>query len=391
MRILLLAPQPFFQERGTPIAVRLLCETLLEAGHQVEILTLHEGEDPGLPGLVIHRIAAPWGVTGIKPGFSGKKLLCDLALARRAWRLTGQRRFDLAHAVEESAFVAWGLKRLRGLPYVYDMDSSLSGQMLDKMPALRPLHGLMAGLEGAALSGSQGVLAVCRALCRQAKAQAPGVPVARLEDISLIESEAAPQPAAEVAELAGLKLMYVGNLESYQGIDLLLEGFALAAAANPELTLAVIGGAQGDIARYRQMARDLGIAERAHFLGPRPSSQLGAYLAAADILVSPRSQGENTPMKIYSYLDSGRPILATRLPTHTQALDDQVAMLVEPNPQDLARGLLALAADSGLRQALARRGGLRARGRYSRAAFRRKLLAFYRAVERSLPSSASKA
>ena len=56
MNILLLAPQPFYQERGTPIAVRMLVETLCQAGNQVDLLTYHEGEDISLPGLKIYRI-----------------------------------------------------------------------------------------------------------------------------------------------------------------------------------------------------------------------------------------------------------------------------------------------------------------------------------------------
>ena len=54
-------------------------------------------------------------------------------------------------------------------------------------------------------------------------------------------------------------------------------------------------------------------------------------LLAADVLVSPRLKGLNTPMKIYSYLDSGSAVLATRLRTHTQVLDDGTGPnLLEP-------------------------------------------------------------
>ena len=62
----------------------------------------------------------------------------------------------------------------------------------------------------------------------------------------------------------------------------------------------------------------------------RPAEEIPAFLDAADVLVSPRSLGTNTPLKIYQYLRSGRPIVATRLLTHTQVLDDEVAILTEP-------------------------------------------------------------
>ena len=69
MRILLLAPHPFYQERGTPIAVGLLAAALADRGETVDILTYHEGEDRAYgDNVTIHRIAPPpWRATGIHP------------------------------------------------------------------------------------------------------------------------------------------------------------------------------------------------------------------------------------------------------------------------------------------------------------------------------------
>ncbi|MBT7065178.1 MAG: glycosyltransferase, partial [Verrucomicrobia bacterium] len=65
MKILLLAPHPFYQERGTPIAVRLLAETLAADGHHVDLLSYHEGDNVTIhPGVTHHRAPAPPGVHG---------------------------------------------------------------------------------------------------------------------------------------------------------------------------------------------------------------------------------------------------------------------------------------------------------------------------------------
>ena len=56
MNILLIAPHPFFAERGTPIAVKLMIETLCEFGHKVDLLTYHEGSNISVSGLTINRI-----------------------------------------------------------------------------------------------------------------------------------------------------------------------------------------------------------------------------------------------------------------------------------------------------------------------------------------------
>jgi len=70
-----------------------------------------------------------------------------------------------------------------------------------------------------------------------------------------------------------------------------------------------------------------------------------AYLRACDVLVSPRSRGTNTPLKIYQYLRSGKPIVATRLLTHTQVLSDDTAILTEAAPAAFGEGIVAALQD----------------------------------------------
>ena len=79
------------------------------------------------------------------------------------------------------------------------------------------------------------------------------------------------------------------------------------------------GAGAGGSGRARRRGRSSRASGRPH--------EIPAILEAADVLVSPRSRGTNTPLKIYQYLRSGRAIVATRLLTHTQVLDDSVAIL----------------------------------------------------------------
>ena len=378
MKLLLLAPHPFFQERGTPIAVRLLASALGAHGYEIDLLTYHVGEDIELPNVRILRTRAlPW-VRNVKPGFSLKKVACDLLLLFKARSLAANNRYDAVHAVEEAAFIARSLQRSYGLPYVYDMDSSLAEQMLEKYPLLRPLARVLQFFEKKALRDSSGVIAVCRILEEKARRLAPGKPVLRLEDVPLPRAAAgARENLREKHAVSGRIVMYVGNLEHYQGIGLLLESFRLLAATHADAYLVVIGGSPRDIARCTATAAGLGIATRVRFVGPRPPGQLFDFLAQADILVSPRVKGINTPMKIYSYLDSGVPVLATDLPTHTQVLDERLALLVRPDPAAMAAGLAKLLDDEGLRRELARNARERVKREYSREAFAEKLCAFY--------------
>ena len=148
-------------------------------------------------------------------------------------------------------------------------------------------------------------------------------------------------------------IMYVGNLEFYQGIDLLLEGFtAFVKQGQIKASLVIIGGNQQSIIQYSEKASQLGMRDSVYFIGARPFETLSSYLSQADILVSPRLKGVNTPMKLFSYLKSGKPTLVTNLITHTQVVDSNTAYLVEPTPEGIAQGLNTLLTNQELREKL---------------------------------------
>ncbi len=378
LRILLVAPHPFFQERGTPIAVRLVAETLCEAGHQVDLLTYHEGTDIEVRGLRIIRAGRPPGVSRIPIGISWKKILCDVFLSASLARLLVRNDYDVIHAVEESIFPAVLFNVFARKHLVYDMDSFLSEQVLDKWRALRPVGGLLRGIEKFVMRRTDSVFAVCEDLAVKARACVPAERVFVLPDVPLPDQTSASVESLREhvsgAELLGL---YVGNLEHYQGIDLLLDALALL-PADAAMKLVVIGGEANHIASCQERARHLGIDSRVKFLGPRPVAALPRYLQQADMLFSPRTLGGNTPMKVYSYMQSAKPIVATRIRSHTQVLNDDCAMLCEATPEALAAGTLQLIRDKGLRERLGKAAAQRVETEFSLPIFRRRLLDAYR-------------
>jgi glycosyltransferase involved in cell wall biosynthesis len=182
-------------------------------------------------------------------------------------------------------------------------------------------------------------------------------------------------------QMPNLILMYVGNLEAYQGIDLLLQSFALVVKKTHLAELVIIGGEASDIKKYQIQSVHLGIARKVEFWGPKPMKHLSEYLSDADILLSPRIKGRNTPMKLYSYLHSGKPVVATALPTHTQVLNSGVAMLVEPSPEAFANGILRLIEDPNLRSELGESGKRLVEEKFSYHAFREKLIGLFNWLE----------
>ena len=140
-------------------------------------------------------------------------------------------------------------------------------------------------------------------------------------------------------------VLYTGTFEAYQGLDLLFDAARHVLARRPEARFVLAGGRPDQIAAARTEAGRAGVDAAVIFAGQRPAEEIPAFLDAADVLVSPRSSGTNTPLKIYQYLRSGRPIVATRLLTHTQVLDDQVSVLTDATPESFAEGILSVVDD----------------------------------------------
>jgi glycosyltransferase involved in cell wall biosynthesis len=385
MRILLLAPQPFYSERGTPIAIRLAATALCDAGHSVDILTYHEGEDVRIENLRVLRIRKPPGVTGVPIGFSWKKIICDVWLSVAAFRRLRRVRYDVVHAVEESVFPALLARRLFGFQLVYDMDSIMTDQLLEKWPVLRIARTPLASFEKTAVLRADLVLAVCPAIADYARAFGRAEHVHVLPDVAFPARDSGvpdgpAEPLRPLFPVSGPLAVYVGNLERYQGVDLLLAGLAAVPEAK-RCNLAIVGGTPRAQSRYLALARSLRIENRVRFTGPLPLARLPDVLAQADILCSPRLSGTNTPMKIYSYLASGRAILATAIVSHTQVLDERSACLVPPEPHAFGSGLARLAGDPELRQRLGEHAARIGRDEYSLAAYSRRLLGAYRVLE----------
>jgi glycosyltransferase involved in cell wall biosynthesis len=271
------------------------------------------------------------------------------------------------------------------IPYIYDMDSSISQQIIDKKPFLKIFSSMFRFCEYLAVKHAIAVVPVCEALYGMIHKYYPRRVVV-LHDVSLLQEREVRDHENLRANIgmAGLIVMYVGNLESYQGIDLLLESFALVVKKMTTAHLVIIGGDRQELNKYTSKARELTIEHKVHFLGPKPLAHLAEYLSQADILVSPRLQGENTPMKLYSYLHSGTAVLATKLPTHTQVLNSRISMLADATPEAFAEAMLYLLCDRQLRAELGQAGKKFIEEGYSYTSFRSKIFALFDALEKEV-------
>ncbi|NEO98908.1 MAG: glycosyltransferase [Symploca sp. SIO2E9] len=185
MNILLLAPHPFYQNRGTPIAVDLVLRVLSERKEQVDVVTYPEGSDVEYDHVTVYRTLKLSFVRNIRPGFSWKKIVCDFFMFLKVIDLISKKRYDLVHAGEESVFIGLLLKVLFKIPYVYDMDSSLAQQMIEKYPKLIFFAFVFDFFEGLAIKNAKVVISVCDALAADIQKYKPKNVVV-IPDISLL-------------------------------------------------------------------------------------------------------------------------------------------------------------------------------------------------------------
>lgn len=355
MKALVIAPQPFFNYRGTPFSVYYRTLVMAEKGVKVDFLTYGQGMDVDLPGVRILRIPAFRFLGPVPIGPSPLKLFLDVfILVRMIWLLI-RNRYDFVHAHEEAVFFCALLKPLFRFRMIYDMHSSLPQQLTNfNFSKSKALIGIFKWLEDLSIRRSEAVITICPDLADYVLASNVDPEKHFLIENSIFEpvrlrggagNASGPETGFRPDLPPGaMTVVYAGTLESYQGIDILIEAFRIVKAKEPRAFLIVVGGTQAQVAACRQRA---GADLEGHCLIHERVSQAEAkaLCASASVQMSPRSSGTNTPLKIYEQLASGVPLVATNIYSHTQVLDEQVAYLVNPEPEAMARGILEALAD----------------------------------------------
>ena len=376
MRILMIAPEPFFEPRGTPFSEYHRIRAMTTLGHQVDLVTYPFGKDVEIPGLRIFRAMRPPFVTRVKIGPSLAKLPLDAFLTLTALRRALTGKYDAIHSHEEAGLIGIVLSAVLRIPHLYDMHSSLPQQLTNfAFSGSALIRRVFLIIERLMITRSKVVIVICPSLEDTVREIEPAAQVVLIENApGSAEERAEPAQAAAVREKFGLSpttplVLYTGTFEAYQGLDLLFASMKLVAEARPEARLLLAGGKPDQVEKARAEARAAGIEAVTIFAGERPATEIPAYLLACDALVSPRSRGTNTPLKIYQYLRSGKAIVATRLLTHTQVLSDDTAILTGVTAREFADGILTALNDRARAEAVGRSAKHLAETKYSYEAY----------------------
>jgi len=372
----MIAPEPFFEPRGTPFSEFHRIRALTALGHEVDLVTYPFGRDISMPGLRVFRCVRPPFVNGVRIGPSFAKIPLDASLTLAVLRRALGRRYDAIHSHEEGGAIGVVLAAMLRVPHLYDMHSSLPQQLTNFAFSGSPLiRWAFLTLERLMIKRSRVVVVICPSLEDTVRTIDPQARTILIENApGSSEEEATTEQATVIRRSIGVAdsapmILYTGTFEAYQGLDLLFDAMGIVRASNPDARLVLAGGRPDQVARERERARAAGIETATLFTGERPAEEIPSFLLAADVLVSPRSRGTNTPLKIYQYLRSGKPIVATRLLTHTQVLTDDTAVLTGATPREFAEGILAVLGDKSRAAAIGKRARRLADTKYSYEAY----------------------
>jgi glycosyltransferase involved in cell wall biosynthesis len=359
-RVLVVAPQPFYEDRGTPIATCQLLQALSQLAYEVDVLTYPIGRSIEIPHVRYFRSLNPLRLRQVPVGFSARKLLLDATLVAELVHRLSTRAYFCIHALEEAAFPAVVLGRRFGVPVIYDMQSSLPEQLARLLAfSGAPMQWALRGLERWVLRQAASVVSNS-GLAPRVRALAPTARLREWEYSGTLPA-ASPEEAAALRRDLGIPLgrpvvLYSGTFAPYQGLPRLFAAIPYVRAAVPDVVFVVVGAPEAGGAaverEHVELVRDgaLKVIER------QPRERIPAFLALADVVVSPRAYGDNLPLKIFDYLAAGKPIVATDIPAHRAALDKERALLTGPEALDFALGIVRLLREPALAARLAASG-----------------------------------
>ena len=356
MKALVVAPQPFFSPRGTPFSVYYRTLVSSELGAEIDFLTYGEGQDVDIPNVNIIRIPRFNFLGNVKIGPSPLKLFLDLFIIAKMISLLIKNKYDFVHAHEESVFFARFMKPLFGFKLIYDMHSSLPQQLTNfNFSSSKFLYSIFKTLEDSCLKTVDAVITICPDLYNyvntiiEDKNKHFLIENSIFEPVRLKHSTTQKTDDVNIENVSILEhkdlVVYAGTLEKYQGIDLLIKGFKYTVEQYPKAFLIIVGGSTEQVKQYSALAVEHKVSEQILFTGRVPQSLAKKYTGIAKVLVSPRSEGTNTPLKVYEQLASGIPLVATNIYSHTQVLTPEVSFLVEPTPESIGKGITSALLD----------------------------------------------
>lgn len=372
LRIAMVAACPFPSPRGSQVLIRGLAQALADRGHEVHLVTYPYGESlVPIHGIFVHRLRAP-RLAGASRGsqVGWRKLLLDAYLVSTLYRVVRRERIQIIHAHNyEGQIIAYLVRKLTGVPVVYHSHNALSdelgyyfrpgwarsaahllGRVLDRHIPCRADFSI-------ALTAELETFLRARGVARgQSAVIPPGITAGSPPECGVSH----PDPFA-----GRFVVMYAGNLDAYQDLDVLFNGFeAVREEIGQGLLVVVTHDAQWSA---HSDGRLEGLVRHGHarVIVTPAFSVVRRFLARADVLVCPRSSWSGFPIKLLNYMATGRPLVAAEGSAKGIIDGDTGLVFRNGDAAGLGAALRRLYADGALRSRLGAHARAAAHALYS--------------------------
>lgn len=326
--ILMIAPTPFFADRGCHVQIYEQAKSLQKLGHKVTICTYHNGRD--IAGIVTKRIITiPW-YNKLEAGPSIHKIYLDMLLFFVSLKTAIRLRPDVIHGhLHEGVFIGYFVSKLTNTPLLFDLQGSLTGEMrahkfmknnglLDKFISF--LERKIDNLADVVVTQSTDMIDELKN-----KFKVPGDRVFLTLDGVNTEDFRPDLDFSDLLDKMGLPndkkiVVYLGLLNEYQGVDCLIEAIPPVLRKRQDVHFLIMG--YPDVEKYQKMAVRLGVIKNITFTGRIDYKEAARYLLLGDIAVSPKLSVTEANGKLYNYMACGLPTVAFDTPVNREILGD---------------------------------------------------------------------
>jgi glycosyltransferase involved in cell wall biosynthesis len=316
LKIAMVAACPFPTSQGSQVLIRELSEALQRRGHSIHLVTYHFGENQPCDGLTIHRIPEVFRYAKFRSGPELRKPLLDLLLMRKLDQVVAQENIQIIHAHNyEAPVAAFPVRWRRQVPVVYHSHNTMSDEFYTYFRLKIPqalARGAAHLMDRLIPRHADFIIAINRRVAnyliehgvaaKKVKYIPPGIdfgPPAVLHEADLRkELNLGNSPI----------IVYAGNLDGYQRMDLLLAALPEIFSSRPEARLLLLTGSDCD--SFLRQARNLGIENRISCIPHRSVEQARALMALGNVAVNPRVSWSGFPIKLLNYMAAGLPVVA---------------------------------------------------------------------------------
>ncbi len=371
MRILVIAPTPFFADRGCHVRIYEQVRTLQSHGHCATICTYHIGRD--IEGFEIRRsLHVPW-YSRLTAGPSIHKFYVDLLLLWTVLRAYVSTKPEVIHAhLHEGILIGKVVSLLFRTPLVADLQGSLTGELIDHRFFKRGglIHHLFSAIENWLVRMPDATLTSSTRMLRWFEENRHKDTKNLLVIVDGVDTKRF-QPGFGVKALrekvrlpAGHKIVgFLGVLTEYQGISVLLEAIPYVIKRFPQTHFLLMGYPNMD--HYREKARALGVSEYTTFTGRVDYEEAPTYLALCALYVSPKLLSSEGNGKLLNYMAMGRPIVASDTPVNREILGSLGVYAKVGDSNSLAEAMIKVLSDEDFATSLGRQLRIRAEEEFS--------------------------